>query len=639
MVDHLHLEYRIVTKRGELRWVEDRTTTERDAEGRSTIHRGVVFDITERKRAEEALRLTQYCVDNASIGICIADSDRIMQTNEQMCRQLGYSREELSSLSIPDIDAFFSQEQFNQLFRQTIQDGRTSFESLHRRKDGTIFPVEISSAMLHFEGREICVSFCLDSTKRKQSEQALRESEEKFRLLAETSPNAILLCREERITYANPAASKLSGYSGEELARMNFWEFVHADFRELVLHRGLARQRRESVPIQYGCRIVTKSGVDRWVLVSGAPMEYEGMPTSIVNLLDVTDAKQAEEALRESEERLRLALAASKHAFYDIDVRSGVAQLSPEFPLMLGYAPEEYIPTLDNLRELMHPDDRERAFGAYESTVEGVSADFSAEYRHRTKTGGWKWLLSLGKVMAHDADGKALRLMGTVADISERKTTEEQIRASLAEKTILLKEVHHRVKNNLQIICSLLDLQSDSVLDEQSRRYFQESRDRIRSMAFAHEQLYRSRNLSSIDFVEYLENLATFLINSYASDPGLISLRINADTLSLGIDLSISCGLILNELISNALKHAFPDNREGIVTISLSSGPDGLTALSVADDGVGFPADVDFRNTQSLGLQLVNILVKQLHGRIELLKDVGSTFVIQFNGTVARGSG
>jgi PAS domain S-box-containing protein len=605
-----------------------------DTGGNSIEFEGFVEDITERKRAEEALRLTQYCVDNASIGLCLISSGMIMQANEQMCRQLGYSLEELTSLGIQDIDAFLTPEQVIQRIRQTEADGRSNFETLHRRKDGSVFPVDVSSTPLHFAGRDIIVSFCQDITERKRAEEALRESEEKFRLLTETSPNAILLCRGERVLYANPAAAQLSGYTVEEMTSMNFWDFIHEDNREMVRERGLARQRGEPVPSRYECRIVTKSGADRWVLVSGAPMGYEGMPTSIITILDITEAKRAEGALRHSEERLRLALAAANQAFYDIDVRSGTAQVSSEFALMMGYEPEEYTTTLDNLQEHMHPDDRDLAFEAYESAVEGVSPDFATEYRHRTKTGNWKWVLSLGKVMEHDAEGKALRVMGTVTDISERKNTEERIRASLAEKTVLLKEVHHRVKNNLQIICALLDLQSDSIADAQSRTCFQESQDRIRSMALVHEQLYRSRDFASIDFADYIDNLAMYLFNSYVKNTERIIMRVEADSVSLGIDLSIPCGLIVNELVSNSLKHAFPDNRKGEIAIGLSADDEGLITLTVTDDGVGFPVDFDFMNTQSLGLQLVSMLVKQLQGGIELRNDDGASFVVRFRGAV-----
>jgi PAS domain S-box-containing protein len=223
-----------------------------------------------------------------------------------------------------------------------------------------------------------------------------------------------------------------------------------------------------------------------------------------------------------------------------------------------------------------------------------------------------------------------------VTDISERKKAEELLRASLDEKTILLKEIHHRVKNNLEIICALLDLQSDSIPDEQSRICFQYSQDRIRSMALVHEHLYRSRDFAAIDFADYIENLAAYLFTSYECDLGRISLKVNAASIVLGIDMSIPCGLIINELISNSLKHAFPDDRHGEVTIELSVGTDGWLALSVADTGVGFPSGIDISNVRTLGLRLVGMLVKQLRGRIEMRNDNGAYCMVRFRDTVAE---
>jgi len=222
-----------------------------------------------------------------------------------------------------------------------------------------------------------------------------------------------------------------------------------------------------------------------------------------------------------------------------------------------------------------------------------------------------------------------------VTDISERRKAEELLRASLDEKTILLREIHHRVKNNLQIICALLDLQSDSIPDEQSRICFQYSQDRIRSMALVHEHLYRSRDFSSINFADYIENLAAYLFNSHASDRGRISLKVNAASIVLGIDMSIPCGLIINELISNSLKHAFPGNRHGEVTIDLSAGTDGWLTLSVADTGVGFPPGIDIENARTLGLQIVGMLVKQLRGRIEMRNDNGASCMVRFRDSMA----
>jgi PAS domain S-box-containing protein len=214
-------------------------------------------------------------------------------------------------------------------------------------------------------------------------------------------------------------------------------------------------------------------------------------------------------------------------------------------------------------------------------------------------------------------------------DITERKRAEERIRASLEEKEVLLKEVHHRVKNNLQVISSLLYLQGRYTGDEQTLEMLRDSRDRVRSMALAHERLYQSPDVAKIDFAAYIRSLVTHLFSSYRLRSGGIALELGIDDVSLGLDTAIPCGLIVNELVSNALKHAFPEGTEGRVRIDVQL-ENGRFILSVSDDGLGFPADLDFRNTESLGLQLVIMLVEQLEGEIELDNKGGTTFRIAF---------
>jgi PAS domain S-box-containing protein len=214
------------------------------------------------------------------------------------------------------------------------------------------------------------------------------------------------------------------------------------------------------------------------------------------------------------------------------------------------------------------------------------------------------------------------------AEIAERKRVEQQMLSSLQEKEVLLKEIHHRVKNNLQIISSLLSLQSEKIGNRDPARTFRESQDRIRSMALIHEKLYQARDISHVDFAEYVRSLTAYLFRSYVTGPG-IQLAMDIDDISLDIDKAIPCGLIINELVSNSLKYAFPAGRRGEVRITLSKGGKGYV-LVVADNGIGLPPGLDFRNTPSLGLQLVNTLVSQLEGAVELAPDAGTAFRITF---------
>jgi PAS domain S-box-containing protein len=216
------------------------------------------------------------------------------------------------------------------------------------------------------------------------------------------------------------------------------------------------------------------------------------------------------------------------------------------------------------------------------------------------------------------------------AEMSGREQVEARLRESVREKEILLKEVYHRVKNNLLMISSLLRLQSAQLKDREARDLFRESRDRVRSMSLIHEKLYQSADMASIDLRDYIRNLAVYLFRSYSTDASNVNLVIDVPPVSLDVDTIIPCGLILNELISNALKHAFPEGRTGEVRISLRQEDENSYELLVRDTGAGLPAGLDVRRTETLGMQLVCSLAEQLGGRLEVQSDGGTSFRITF---------
>jgi PAS domain S-box-containing protein len=224
--------------------------------------------------------------------------------------------------------------------------------------------------------------------------------------------------------------------------------------------------------------------------------------------------------------------------------------------------------------------------------------------------------------------GKQEVFLAVVINLTERQRAETEMLASLKEKEILLKEIHHRVKNNLQIISSLLNLQLSGVTDEKVLHMIKESQNRIKSMALIHEKLYKKNNLSMIDFSEYLEDLVTSLILSYRVNTSNIDVRINTKQLSLNIDLAVSLGLCITELVSNCFKYAFAPDEKGIVRIELETENNILT-LKVKDSGVKLPKEFDINATESLGLKLVLSLADQHHGIFYFEKDIYTTFVVQ----------
>jgi two-component sensor histidine kinase len=237
----------------------------------------------------------------------------------------------------------------------------------------------------------------------------------------------------------------------------------------------------------------------------------------------------------------------------------------------------------------------------------------------------------------HDESGILLGAVNVLVDISDHKRTEMALRESearvkvaLREKEVLLKEIHHRVKNNLQIISSLLDLQADALADPQLRGIFEESHQRIQAMALIHESLYQSRDLVHLSASDYLNRLSTQLCQAYDTLAARLTLTLKLEPIELEVNQAIPCGLILNELLSNIFKHAFPDDRAGAIDIALREEPAGHCQLMVDDTGIGFPEGVDFRATESLGLQLVCLLTEQLDGTITLGNRGGTHWTLTF---------
>jgi PAS domain S-box-containing protein len=243
-------------------------------------------------------------------------------------------------------------------------------------------------------------------------------------------------------------------------------------------------------------------------------------------------------------------------------------------------------------------------------------------------TGKTGWLA--GSCGPHrDAQGKIIGTIVVLNEITERKQAEEALRSALSEKEVLLREIHHRVKNNLQVVSSLISLQSEAVQDPIIQGHFQEMQVRVRSMALIHEELYQSNDLSRVDFAEYISKLINGLAQTYMIHPN-VNLQADVEEVFLGVDTAIPCGLIVNELVTNAFKYAFPDARAGEVIVRLHTLDTGGYRLIVCDNGIGLPPDIDLENTETLGMQLITILTRQLRGSLRIESTRGTCFTIEF---------
>ena len=343
---------------------------------------------------------------------------------------------------------------------------------------------------------------------------------------------------------------------------------------------------------------------------------------------NITERKQAEE-------QFRLMVESSPGGMLMVDQTGAIRLINAQLEKQFGYSRQEL---LGQPVELLVPE----RFRAQHSTLRAnffaspsVRAMGAGRDLFGVRKDGTEFPIEIGLNPLKTADGP--RVLASIVDITERKRTEDQIQASLKEKEVLLREVHHRVKNNLQVVYSLLRLQSKSVTDPKAFELFQDSQARVKAMALLHEILYQSQDLSRIDMAGYISKLTGELFKSYGISPNTISLRLNIAPVSLSVETAITCGLLINELVSNSLKYAFPNGRTGEVAIQLTSNHNGAYTMTVGDNGIGLPPDVDVAAVQSLGWQLVPMLVEQLTGTFELERNAGTTVKLTFSELSYKG--
>ena len=335
--------------------------------------------------------------------------------------------------------------------------------------------------------------------------------------------------------------------------------------------------------------------------------------------------REAEAALRLSEERLRQAQAMAHIGNWEWNPQTGELYWSEENYRIFGLPPET-VPSVEAFLAAVHPADREWVEEAIGAALHGSPYDL--DMRVRRQDGAERVVHANGEVR-WDTAGKPERFYGTVQDITERQQVEAALRDSLQDKDVLLQEIHHRVKNNLQIVSSLLHLQIDQETQPSVQAVFKEAQRRVLSMALIHESLYRSQNLAQVNLAEYVETLCTHLFRSFGAEGARIKLVTRLEPVILGLEQTVPCGLILNELMSNALKYAFPGGRAGQITLTLRAHA-GQVHLRVADNGIGLPPAIENAPARPPGLGLVSMLAKQLKGEVVVERDEGAAFQLTF---------
>ncbi len=600
----------------------------------------IVFsqDITERKqfelKLEESEARYRKLTDNAPICLTrLLVKERIYEfANAEFVRQSGYTLEEFNNLTDDELNNLIFQEDRDRILNEYstwAKDGCPGVKHMSYRftnKNGNLLWLDTYHyAEYNSEGKIYAINqIYIDVTEQKKSEDALRLSEEKFRAVADTTHAVIFIYQNDKFVYGNSYAEVLTGYKLDELYNMNFWDIVHPDFKEEAKTRGQARQEGASdIPTRFELKIICKSGEEKWVDFSASLFENEGKVAVLGTAIDITERKKINEVIKASEEKFR-AVAESMPAQIVIFQDDKFVYANPYTEKLTGYTTEETLKM--NFWDLVSVENREEVKNKGIARQQGKPVPESYEIKIETKSGEEKWLFYSAKVINYN--GKPA-VLGTSIDITQLKKAEANLKGSLIEKEILIKEIHHRVKNNLQIVSSLLKLQSTYVKDKEALNLFKESQNRVQSMALIHQKLYQARDLTNINFSEYAGNLISYLMQTFGITPDIMEVSIKPEKIYMSIDNAIPAGLIINELVTNSIKHGFPPNTPGKIDIFTSY--DEITenyTMTVRDNGVGIPGDIDINSSGSFGLKLVTTLTEQMKGNINVIRENGTMFVV-----------
>lgn len=508
--------------------------------------------------------------------------------------------------------------------------GVQNYESSMANADGSRRDVMFSRATyFDTEGRLAgLVGVILDITERKQMETALVESERRLADIINFLPDATLVIdKYGKVIAWNRALEVMTGINAQDILGKGDYEYSLPFYNErrpmlvnLVLEshpdieKGYSDLSRTDGTL-VGYTFVPKlNGVGAYVWGVASPIydSHGEIVGAIESLRDITEQKSMENDLQESKDYLDKIINSLGDPLFVKDRQHRITLVNDASCRLWGRPKDEIIGKTSN--DLFQSKETANVSWKNDEEVFVKGIEVMSE---ETNTYADRILTVLVKKTPYTDNAGNQYLVGITRDITERKAAEDRIKASLQEKDVLLKEVHHRVKNNLQIISALLSLQSSCLTDEDLIRIFRDSQNRIRSMALVHENLYRSKDLNKVDFNEYINQLVTQLSQSYGDLFGKIRFKINSENVYLNINTAIPCGMIINELVSNSFKHAFPDGRSGEVRIDLSSVDDGFM-LVVSDNGVGIRGGPDIRTSKTLGFRLIETLVRQIHGKIKL---------------------
>jgi PAS domain S-box-containing protein len=627
-----------------------RTLNPAQLDALTALARQVVSQI-ELRRQNHALREAQlereHFFSLPLDMLCVAGTDGYFrQLNPAFSESLGYTNKEMMARPFLAFVHPDDIEPTKEVLTQLVQGiSVLNFENRYRGNDGTYHWLNwrcapATNGLIYCSARDISA--------RKSTEAKLQEMGALQRAILHSAAHAIIATTPQGIiTVFNPAAERMLGYSADEMIGQETPEIIHdaaqvaERAREFSAQLGIriepgfdvfTAKCQRHLPNEHEWTYIRKDGRSFPVQLSATAL-WDG--DEIVGYLgiavDITERKRAEARLSGSEQRFREAIEYSSIGMALVGLDGGWIKVNRALCHILGRGEAELLDC--SFQTITHPDDLHADLANVSALLAGEVDHYQMEKRYIHQQGHPVWT-RLAVTLVRDSLGQPLYFVSQIEDITERRAAEQQLKTSLSEKNALLQEIHHRVKNNLQVVSSLLSLQSGYIRDPETLTQFQECQGRIRSMALIHEKLYQSETLASVDLKDYLSGLCRIVLSAYSGRAG-IRLELALEQVHTSIDTAVPIGLLVNELLTNALKYAFPEKGAGSIRVTLRRDTDEQFTLMVEDDGVGLPENFHVAKAKTLGLRLVGMFVKQLRADLAFQTEAGWTsFRIRCGGAL-----